>query len=372
MADPTIQTFCCHWPNITYSSVKIMREFNSTSYNIVCVISSFIGILGALYQVLPKTSAKIPHRWQTFSALRGRQIVIWLAIADFLASIGVFTRSTLWLNLQSIVEESDDTSNVLICAITSAWIQYFYTATWLWTLCYAIDMRLVLKEKEGHPTFYHVVAWTVPAILTSLGLLVLYFPDANCHNLNSLSSALFHILPNYFATYVPIAVVMIANPVLYMSSSQDVERLISMSFNQFTSKERELVDAIKLKFCLINFVFYFCWLPNILNGILLWTLWFNLPESIIIGLWYVMAVTNPLQALCNSLVYRRWSGTADKLYIPCRRQISTTVLPESDDSPPVDPWPNSPEVHERTPLLQSHEYNATTSRSVNGVDPVVN
>lgn len=52
MADPSIQTYCCH-PAVNESdpSISIMMEFNSVSYNTVCLISSSIGILGALYQV---------------------------------------------------------------------------------------------------------------------------------------------------------------------------------------------------------------------------------------------------------------------------------------------------------------------------------
>lgn len=51
MADPTIQTFCCHQPDKADSSVDIMQAFNSNSYSTVCLISSSIGILGAVYQV---------------------------------------------------------------------------------------------------------------------------------------------------------------------------------------------------------------------------------------------------------------------------------------------------------------------------------
>lgn len=51
MADPTIQTFCCRHNNKTDMSVVIMQEFNTDVYNIVCMISSAMGILGAVYQV---------------------------------------------------------------------------------------------------------------------------------------------------------------------------------------------------------------------------------------------------------------------------------------------------------------------------------
>lgn len=60
------------------------------------------------------------------------------------------------------------------------------------------------------------------------------------------------------------------------------------SSGQFTSREREIIDAIKMKFFIINIVFYICWIPNLINGILLWTLWFHLPATWIITIWYIM------------------------------------------------------------------------------------
>lgn len=51
MADPTIQTFCCHRPNTTDSPVNFLMEFHSDLYNTVCVASSLLGIAGAIYQV---------------------------------------------------------------------------------------------------------------------------------------------------------------------------------------------------------------------------------------------------------------------------------------------------------------------------------
>lgn len=59
-----------------------------------------------------------------------------------------------------------------------AWIQFFYTATWFWTLCYALDVRRVLKSQSECIICYHIIAWLSPAILTSVGLLILYIPHA--------------------------------------------------------------------------------------------------------------------------------------------------------------------------------------------------
>lgn len=188
-------------------------------------------------------------------------------------------------------------------------------ATWIWTLCYAIDMKLLLGDKNGRPAYYHAFAWVLPAILTSFGLIILYIPDAesvftntklfpciwpknddnndvklscSCHSLTSLSSAILRILPNYFATYVLLGVVMIANPILYVASTRDLETAVLHSMAQMTGRERKLIQTIRLKFALINLVYYVCWTPNLINGALLWTLWFQLPINAVITLWYMM------------------------------------------------------------------------------------
>lgn len=305
MADPTIQTFCCHHTGSKEDmAVRIMDEFNTDSYNIVCLVSSSIGILGAIYQIFPDIlSITRPRK----NLSQGRRIIIWLAIADLLASSGVLVRSSLWLKYKNIMPMPGDDVSVLFCSIISAWIQYFYTATWFWTLFYAIDTWNTIKRRDSHTILYHSFAWGLPVATTSIGLSILYIPNAMCHNLPSVTSALYKILPNYFASYVPIAIVMIANPIIYMFSSKNVETAISLPLAQFTSKERRVVDALRLKFFFINIVFYICWLPNLLNGILLWTMWFSVPINAVVVIWYIMALLNPMQALLNALVYRRWN-----------------------------------------------------------------
>lgn len=111
---------------------------------------------------------------------------------------------------------------------------------------------------------------------------------SRCHASSSLNMAIVRILPNYFATYIPITLVMIANPIMYKSAIKDMQRVITAISGQFTSKEREIMDSIKMKFSLINLVFYICWIPNLINGLLIWILWFRIPLRVIIVLWYIM------------------------------------------------------------------------------------
>ncbi|KAL6447052.1 hypothetical protein ACFW04_001422 [Cataglyphis niger] len=322
MADPTLQTFCCHHTNRTDKAIAIMQEFNTDAYNTVCMISSSMGMIGAIYQILPREDLNISQQWRSFS--RGRDIIVWLAVADLLASLGVFVRSALWRNFKSIMPMEGDTSSVIFCALSSAWTQYFYMATWIWTLCYAVDMKLLLGDRNGHSVYYHTLAWVLPAFLTSFGLIILYIPDANCHNLTSLSSAILRILPNYCATYVLLAIVMIANPILYIASTRDLETAVLHSMAQMTGRERRLIQTVRLKFALINLVYYVCWTPNLINGILLWTLWFKLPVTAIITLWYIMAVTNPLQAFFNAIVYQSWNRR-EKLRLECCQDFKSST-----------------------------------------------
>lgn len=347
MADPTLQTFCCHHTNKTDIALVIMQEFNRNAYNTVCMVSSIIGMLGAIYQILPRKGPST-CMWNQLSLSRGRDIIVWLAVADLLASLGVFVRSALWIRYKSIMPMEDNMSSVVFCALLSAWIQYFYMATWIWTLCYAVDMKLLLGNRRGYPIYYHSFAWVLPAVLATLGLIILYIPNANCHSLTSLSTATLRILPNYCATYVLIALVMIANPILYVASTRDLKTVVLYSMSQMTGRERKLLHTIKLKFALTNLVYYVCWLPNLINGILLWTLWFQLPIKTIITLWYIMAVTNPLQAFFNALVYQSWTR---------REKIRLDYC--QDKNVNVKRISNNTELHfsESSPLLNSRTQN---------------
>lgn len=51
MADPSIQTFCCRRALDYHPAYKLMNEFNTDRFNMVCLLSSIIGISGAAYQV---------------------------------------------------------------------------------------------------------------------------------------------------------------------------------------------------------------------------------------------------------------------------------------------------------------------------------
>jgi len=82
------------------------------------------------------------------------------------------------------------------------------------------------------------------------------------------------------------------------------------SSGRFTSNERRQLRILRLKFLSINLVFLFCWLPNLINAIAVWTLWFHLPRDPILISAFFMAFLNPLQAVFNVFVYRKWGESS--------------------------------------------------------------
>ena len=43
--------------------------------------------------------------------------------------------------------------------------------------------------------------------------------------------------------------------------------------------------------------FYLCWLPNLVNGILLWSTWPQVPVQPVVGIWYFMVSGGPMLRL---------------------------------------------------------------------------
>ncbi|XP_071533686.1 G-protein coupled receptor 143-like [Panulirus ornatus] len=375
MASPTIESLCCLSNNNAFSR-DFLVDFQSVPYNAVSIIASLFGIGGAVYQVLPRTGGtETANRGRRFFKTRGRLIIRWLALADLMASLGILIRSASWLADDTFGSKPDDSKlGQYLCIITSGMIHYFYTATYCWTFLYALDVKLVMQDKRISHRIYHLVSWTVPLVLCLIGLLILYLPDLNCHS--KAVNPYLRFLPNYLSSFIPIVVVMIGNPVLYCLAFSRVEKQIISARGRFTQSERRVVDRLLKKFFLINAVFYLCWLPNVINGIVLWTTWDDLPRIFIHVIWYLMAILNPLQAVFNCLVYRSWdSGSTVSKPAVLIKQMWHKKFSQQRESPNSDVDENADDKlqdgddseveerlsqhavrqisHERTPLLPS-------------------
>ena len=60
---------------------------------------------------------------------------------------------------------------------------------------------------------------------------------------------------------------------------------------QYSTNERKMLDLFKQSFALINLGFYLCWTPNLISAVIVWTSWDNLPNGVMLTLWYLMVYT---------------------------------------------------------------------------------
>ncbi|XP_046635273.1 G-protein coupled receptor 143-like [Daphnia pulicaria] len=307
MADPSLQSLCCLTTSNRSQQYQLL-ELHQSAYYGLSLASAIVGFLGAVYQLNLRYAAPFP-RYQYFNVgLRGNNILFWLALADTFAAFGLTVRSTGWFLSQNYwsVHSSNlphSPMNPLFCAIISGWIQFSYTSSHLWTLVYAIDVRRITFDQPFAAPVYHVCAWGGAVALCTTGLTLLYLPGHD-------SDAFIMLLPNHVTTYFPLVLTCLACPFLFMSAFRQAEISLTRRYARYTTTERRLVDSLKVKFILIVSVFYLCWMPNIVNGLVLWISWNKLPVTWVLANWYLMALLNPLQGVFNIMLYR----------IPKRRQ----------------------------------------------------
>ncbi|XP_077865382.1 G-protein coupled receptor 143-like [Saccoglossus kowalevskii] len=178
MASPRLESLCC----INISDTKDDFMLGTKVYNITCIVSSSLSILGAVYTLLPRKVPENARRRTSIGQDRQRKIIDWLAVADFLACIGILVRSSVWLGRYDYFKKIPITAHGesfdrIFCALSGAWIQYFYITTYFWTLCFAVDVLLLMRNRTSEMWLYHVLSWLISAVLCVDGLISLYFPS---------------------------------------------------------------------------------------------------------------------------------------------------------------------------------------------------
>lgn len=140
---------------------------------------------------------------------------------------------------------------------------------------------------------------------------------------------------------------MIGNPILFSRSSKLFDQQLAIEYSQITQHERQLMKRFKLKFSFINLIFYICWLPNLVSSCILWFCWDTIPVKTILTLWTLMAVLNPLQALFNAFVYRKWTRVVifdsciELFRRPRRRKPMDDMMTTVEKSPLLKDEPTS-------------------------------
>ena len=88
MTMPVLQSFCCQ-PAVNATIFGISYEKFIIGYCISALITSFIGICGALYQLYPKKRRYRLLSQEYDAFMRQNYIICWLAVSDLLVTIGM-------------------------------------------------------------------------------------------------------------------------------------------------------------------------------------------------------------------------------------------------------------------------------------------
>ncbi|KAL6089392.1 hypothetical protein STEG23_029391 [Scotinomys teguina] len=130
---------------------------------------------------------------------------------------GIVTRSTVWIAYPDFIENISNVNGTDIwpaafCVGSAMWIQLLYSACLWWLFCYAVDVYLVIRRSAGLSTIllYHIMAWGLAVLLCVEGAVMLYYPSVSrCER------GLDHAIPHYVTTYLPLLLVLVANPILF-------------------------------------------------------------------------------------------------------------------------------------------------------------
>ncbi|XP_037678480.1 G-protein coupled receptor 143-like isoform X1 [Choloepus didactylus] len=262
MASPSLGTFCCPTRD---AATHLVLAFQPRAFHALC-----LGL--GLLQLLPPRRPGSPSPAPTAPA--PARILRAVVACDLLGCLGIIVRSTVWLGLPDFVENISDVNGTDIwpaafCVGSAMWIQLLYSACFWWLFCYAVDVYLVIRRLAGLSTLllYHIMVGGVATLLCVEGIAMLYYPS-----LSRCDKGVEHALPHYAATYLPLLLILVANPILFQKTVTTVASLLKGRQGIYTENERRTGAVIKIRFFKIMLVLFLCWLPNIINESLLFYL----------------------------------------------------------------------------------------------------
>uniref|UniRef100_A0A672JU67 G-protein coupled receptor 143 n=1 Tax=Salarias fasciatus TaxID=181472 RepID=A0A672JU67_SALFA len=371
MASPRLETFCC--PNRD-AATGFVVSFQPLLFGALSLASAAFSFCFAILQILPKRKGyrRLGQYPLPRPASSSRILFIINPVCDILGCAGIVVRSSVWLGLPNIVDSISVANNTdvwpeVFCVGSAMWIQLFFSASFWWTFCYAVDVFLVVKTSAGISTIvlYHMITWGLAVLLCIEGVAMLYYPS-----ISDCEQGLQHAIPHYVTTYAPMLLVLIANPIFFSRTVSAVTSLLKGRQGIYTENERRLANEIKIRFFKIMLVFFICWIPNIINEGLLFYLemqadiddgGFRDIRNAALITWFIMGILNPMQAFLNTLAFHGWTGFDVDLSLRRRRELAwdsaSTSAPNAGSHNPVVGT---------TLLYQSHVQAAQKSMMGNG------
>ncbi|XP_007954358.1 LOW QUALITY PROTEIN: G-protein coupled receptor 143 [Orycteropus afer afer] len=348
MASPRLATFCCPTRD---AATQLVLRFQPRAFHALCLGSGALRLGLGLLQLLPP---RRPARPAVSAAVPGSAPPVSVRIlratiaCDLLGCLGIVVRSAVWLGFPDFVENisgvnGTDVWPAAFCVGSAMWIQLLYSACFWWLFCYAVDAYLVIRRSAGLSTIllYHMMAWGLAAVLCVEGGVMLYHPS-----LSRCEKGLEHAIPHYITMYLPLMLVLVANPILFRKTVTAVASLLKGRQGIYTENERRMGAVIKIRFFKIMLVLMICWLSNIVNESLL--LYLELQPDINRGslkylriaaktTWVIMGTLNPAQGFLLSLAFYGWTGCSLDFLSPRKElqweSLTTTEAEQACASP---------------------------------------
>ncbi|XP_023417673.1 G-protein coupled receptor 143 isoform X5 [Cavia porcellus] len=284
MASPRLGTFCCPTRD---AATQLVLSFREREFHALCLGSGALRLALGLLQLLRARRPTAPGA-PPASPPASVRIVRAAAACDALGCLGLIIRASVWLAFPDFVQHISagnrtDVWPAAFCVGSAMWIQLLYSACFWWLFCYAVDAYLVIRRSAGQ----------------------------RCEK------GLDHAIPHYVTTYLPLLLVLVANPVLFHKTVAAVASLLKGRKGVYTENERRMGAVIKTRFFKIMLVFVACWLPNILNESLLFYLEMqpDIDRESLRGVrnaakttWFIMGILNPAQGFLLSLAFYGWTG----------------------------------------------------------------
>ncbi|XP_006835764.1 PREDICTED: G-protein coupled receptor 143 [Chrysochloris asiatica] len=344
MASPRLATFCCPTRD---AATQLVMSFQPRLFHAICLGIGALRLgLGLLQHRPARPAASAPGH---ASALPVSTRILRAATAcDLLGCLGIVVRSAVWIGFPDFVENISEVNGTDVwpaafCVGSAMWIQLLYSACFWWLFCYAVDNYLVIQRSAGLSTMllYRLMAWGLAVLLCVEGGFMLYYPSVS-----RCEKGVEHTIPHYITTYLPLMLVLLANPILFQKTVTAVVALLKGRQGIYTENERRMGAVIKIRFFKIMLVLTICWLSNIINESLLFYLEMQ-PDihrgslkSVRIAAkttWVIMGTLNPAQGFLLSLAFYGWRGCSLDLRSPKKElqwdSLTTTEAQRVCDSP---------------------------------------
>ncbi|XP_049622781.1 G-protein coupled receptor 143 [Suncus etruscus] len=351
MASPRLGTFCCATRD---AATQLVLSFQPRVFHALCLGSGALRLALGLLQWPSQERRRCPAGPSESPAASTRdpaasRILRAASACDLLGCLGIAVRSAMWLGFPEFVERISEVNGTdpwpsAFCVGSAVWVQFLYSAGFCWLFCYALDAYLVVRRSTGQSTMllYHIMAWGLTLLLCVEGGLMLYSPSVpRCER------GLEYTVPHYVSTYLPLLLVLLANPILFGKTVAAVSSLLKGRQGVYTDTERRIASMLKTRFVKMMLVLIVCWVPNIINESLLFYLEMQTdvsthslkpPRIAAKTTWIILGILNPAHGFLLSLAIHGRGGCS--LHWPAlRKDVPWVSLTTEGSSAPQDGLP---------------------------------